>query len=77
MCACDVSIATTALTLEQVLLCVHVRIVRDDVKGRSAGHHLKHQHAQGPPVHAEAWDQEHLLTTTISAQAPPPRPHSP
>ena len=42
------------LTLKEVLLCVHVRIVGDNVKWRPPSHHLKHQHAQSPPVHTEA-----------------------
>lgn len=46
------------LTLEEIILCVLIRVVRapDDVERRPARHHLKHQHAKGPPVHAEAWN---------------------
>ncbi len=42
--------------MKEVVLAVLVWLVRhaDDVEGRPAGHHLEHEHAQGPPVHAEA-----------------------
>lgn len=40
-------------TLKKVVLCVHVGVVGDDVKGGAPGHHFKHQDAQCPPVHAE------------------------
>lgn len=50
------------LTLKEVLLCVHVRIVSDDVERGPSSHHLKHQHAQSPPVHAEAWEEHHIQT---------------
>ena len=52
--AYDLETPLAFLTLEQVLLCVHVRIVGDDVKWGPAGHHLKHEHAQCPPIHTEA-----------------------
>lgn len=42
-------------TLEKVVLGVHVRVVGDDVEGGPASHHLEHQDAQSPPVHAEPW----------------------
>lgn len=44
------------LTLEEIILCVLIRVVRtpDDVERRPARHHLKHQHTKGPPVHTEA-----------------------
>lgn len=42
-------------TLEKVVLGVHVGVVGDDVEGGAAGHHLKHEDAQRPPVHAEPW----------------------
>lgn len=48
----------STVTLEQVVLSVHVGVVRDDVEGGAPGHHLKHQHPQRPPVHAEPW-REH------------------
>lgn len=47
------AVCVLLLTLEEVLLCVHVRIVCDYVERGPAGHHLEHQHAQSPPVHAE------------------------
>lgn len=47
-----------SLTLEQVVLRVHVGVVSDDVEGGAPGHHLEHQDAQRPPVHAEPW-REH------------------
>lgn len=34
-----------SLTLEEVLLGIHVRIVGDDVERGPPGHHLKHKHA--------------------------------
>lgn len=40
-------------TLEKVVFGVHVRVVRDDIKGGAPSHHLKHEDAQRPPVHAE------------------------
>ena len=45
------------LTLEEVVLCILVRIVclSNNVKGRPAGQHLKHQHPKCPPVHAVVW----------------------
>lgn len=44
-----------SVTLEQVVLGVHVGVVGDDVEGGAPGHHLEHEHTQRPPVHAEAW----------------------
>lgn len=43
-------------TLEEIVFCVLVRVIRaaDNVERRAARHHLEHQHAQRPPVHAEA-----------------------
>lgn len=47
-----------ALTLEEIILCVLIRVVRtpDDVERRPARHHLKHQHTKGPPVHTETYN---------------------
>lgn len=42
-------------TLEKVVFSVHVRVVCDDIKGGTPSHHLKHEDAQRPPVHAEPW----------------------
>lgn len=60
------------LTLEEIFLRVHVRIVSNDVEGRPASHHLKHQHAQSPPVHAEAWETQtqHSARLSLLAEAP-------
>lgn len=54
------------LTLEEVVFCVLVGVVRaaDDVERRAARHHLKHQHAERPPVHAEAWNTERRINGT-------------
>jgi hypothetical protein len=53
-------------TLEKVILCVHVRVVGDDVEGGTSSHHLKHEDAQRPPVHAEPWGRagSHQVVTT-------------
>ena len=44
-------------TLEEVVLGVLIRVVclSDNVERRPTGQHLKHQHTQCPPVHAESY----------------------
>ena len=54
-----------ALTLEEVLFSVHVGIVCDDVERRPPSHHLKHQHAQRPPVHTETWGEKEQPSDTV------------
>lgn len=57
MCVC------VCVTLEEVVFCVLVWVVRtpNDVERRPARHHLEHQHAQGPPVHTEPWRDTHIV----------------
>lgn len=54
-------------TLEKVVLRVHVGVVGDDVEGGAPGHHLEHEDAQRPPVHAEPWGEPSLVCLTGSA----------